>query len=149
MESRTAPSFELISAAGESVSLTEVLNSGRYAVVFFYPKDDTPGCTAQACGFRDEYTAFAEAGAEVIGISMDAQASHQAFAEKHQLPFTLLSDPGGIVAQSFGVKKTMGLIPGRETFVIAPSGEIIHRFSSQFNPRRHIKEALKILRPLN
>ena len=146
MQTKPAPPFALPSPTGEIVRLSDILATGRHAVVYFYPKDDTPGCTAEACSFRDEYTAFQDAGAEVIGISMDDAASHQAFAAKHNLPFTLLSDADGSVARAYGVKKTLGLIPGRETFIISPTGQILHRFSSQFNPKRHIREALECLR---
>jgi peroxiredoxin Q/BCP len=118
---------------------------GRRLVLFFYPKDRTAGCTAEACSFRDEYQAFVDAGAEVVGVSSDDGASHAGFAQRHGLPFRLLSDPGEIARKAFGIPKTLGLFPGRATFVIDADGTILHAFNSQFEPLRHVREALKIL----
>src|ERR1700733_2304312 len=112
-----APDFTLPSAGGESVTLSQ-LRADKTVVVFFYPKDDTPGCTVEACSFRDSYEAFVEAGAVVVGISSDTVESHDRFASKHRLPMTLLSDAGGNVRALYGVKSTLGLWPGRATFVI-------------------------------
>jgi thioredoxin-dependent peroxiredoxin len=114
-------------------------------VVYFYPKDDTPGCTKASCAFRDQFTAFSDAGAEVIGISSDSVASHKAFADKFRLPFRLLSDPGGKVRAAFGVPSTFGLLPGRVTYVIDKQGVIRHAFNSQLNPLQHVDEALAVL----
>jgi peroxiredoxin Q/BCP len=119
---------------------------GRRLVLFFYPKDRTAGCTAEACSFRDEYQAFVDAGAEVVGVSSDDGASHAGFAQRHGLPFRLLSDPGEIARKAFGIPKTLGLFPGRATFVIDADGTILLAFNSQFEPLRHVREALKILR---
>jgi peroxiredoxin Q/BCP len=119
---------------------------GQRLVLFFYPKDDTPGCTAQACSFRDDYQAFVEAGAEVIGVSSDGGASHDAFAGRHRLPFRLLSDPGEAVRKAFGIPKTLGILPGRATFVIDRDGTILHAFNSQFAPTKHVEQALSALR---
>jgi len=119
---------------------------GKRLVLFFYPKDDTPGCTAEACSFRDEYQAFVDAGAEVIGVSSDDGASHAAFAGRHRLPFPLLSDPGEIARNAFGIPRTLGLLPGRATFVIDADGTVLHAFNSQFAPTKHVAEALTILR---
>jgi peroxiredoxin Q/BCP len=142
-----APDFSLPSAKGESVALSSLL--GRKPVVlFFYPKDDTPGCTMEACAFRDRYEAFAEAGAEVIGISADSAQSHQSFATKHRLPMTLLSDADGKVRALYGVRKTFGLIDGRATFVIDTKGVVRHVFVSQFRFKRHVDEALAVVREL-
>jgi thioredoxin-dependent peroxiredoxin len=118
---------------------------GRPVVLFFYPKDDTAGCTAEACSFRDGYDAFVRAGAEVVGVSSDDGDSHDAFARKYRLPFRLLSDPGGAARKAFGIKKTLGLLPGRATFVIGRDGTILHAFDSQFEPLRHVREALQAL----
>jgi peroxiredoxin Q/BCP len=118
---------------------------GRRLVLFFYPKDETAGCTAEACSFRDEYQGFVEAGAEVAGVSADDGASHERFAGRHSLPFRLLSDPGEVARRAFGIPKTFGLFPGRATFVIDADGTILHAFNSQFEPLRHVREALKIL----
>lgn len=108
---------------------------GRPVVVYFYPKDDTPGCTAEACAFRDQYQDFTQAGAEVIGISSDGPESHAHFAGKHRLPFVLLSDQGGAVRKAYGVSAMLGLLPGRVTFVLDKSGTIRHMFSSQLRAR--------------
>src|ERR1019366_7387770 len=103
-----APNFTLPRANGETFTLADVL--GRRAVVlFFYPKDDTPGCTVEACTFRDNYEAFVEAGADVVGVSSDSGASHDGFASKHRLPMTLLTDADGKVRARYGVKATLGL----------------------------------------
>jgi peroxiredoxin Q/BCP len=107
-----APNFTLRSQSGANVSLEDFL--GRSPVVlFFYPKDDTPGCTKQACAFRDDYGQFGAVDAEVLGISSDSVGSHKSFAENNGLPFVLLSDEGGRVRQLYGVTKTLGLMPGR------------------------------------
>jgi thioredoxin-dependent peroxiredoxin len=119
---------------------------GKKLVLFFYPKDDTPGCTAQACSFRDEYRAFVDADVQVAGVSSDDGASHDAFAGKHNLPFRLLSDPDESARRAFGIPKTLGLFPGRATFVIDADGTILHAFNSQFAPAKHVREALTILR---
>ena len=139
-----APDFELPDQQGTPVRLSQF--RGKTAVVvYFYPKDDTSGCTAEACGFRDDFEKFREAGAEVIGISDDSTQSHGKFVSKYKLPFTLLSDSGGKVRKLFGVKKTFGIIPGRVTFVIDRAGVIRHTFDSQSQPVRHVDEALKAL----
>jgi thioredoxin-dependent peroxiredoxin len=114
-------------------------------VVYFYPKDETAGCIAEACRFRDDFEKFSDAGAVVIGISDDSTESHERFASRHRLPFTLLSDTGGGVRKLYGVKKTLGVIPGRVTFVIDRDGMVRHTFSSQSNPGRHVDEALAAL----
>lgn len=142
-----APDFELPDAAGKRVRLSDFAGK-RPVVLYFYPKDGTPGCTAEACAFRDSFEAFREAGAEVIGISSDSEESHKRFAEKHRLPFTLLSDRGAQVRKAYGVPPTMGLLPGRVTYVIDPKGVVRHVFDSQFNPKKHVAEALKILKEL-
>lgn len=120
----------------------------RALVLYFYPKDETPGCTAQACAFRDQYQDFVDAGADVVGVSGDGGASHDSFKQHHRLPFTLLSDPGGAGAKAFGVKKTFGLLPGRVTFVIDKGGVVRLRFDSQLQARRHIAEALAVVKQL-
>jgi thioredoxin-dependent peroxiredoxin len=141
------PEVNLQSQTGETVNL-KTFNGNKCVVLYFYPKDDTPGCTKESCSFRDSYTAFQEAGAEVIGISADDVASHKAFAAKHNLPFTLLSDTGNILRKSFGIGATMGLIPGRVTYVIDKSGVVRHIFNSQFNFQGHIDESLKVVQGL-
>lgn len=142
-----APNVTFSRADGSSVTLKEFLGQ-RTVVLYFYPKDDTAGCTAEACSFRDAYEDFKAAGAEVIGVSADDGASHEAFKAKHRLPFTLLTDPGGAAAKAFGVKKTFGLIAGRVTFVIDRAGVIQHRFDSQVRVNKHVEEALQIVKLL-
>lgn len=140
-----APDFTLHKANGEPVNLSDF--RGRAEVVlFFYPKDNTPGCTAEACSFRDNYDVFRDAGAEVIGISSDPADSHERFASRFRLPFLLLSDEEGVVRQRYGVSKTFGLFPGRCTYVIDRDGIIRHIFSSQFLPTKHVTEALSALK---
>jgi peroxiredoxin Q/BCP len=140
-----APDFTLpTQKTGEYFHLYDMI--GKSAIVlYFYPKDDTPGCTAEACSFRDSYEAFQEAGAEVIGISSDSEKSHQRFANKYNLPFILLSDLGGVVRKFYGVPATFGLLPGRVTYVIDKEGIVRHIFSSQFAPEQHIVEAIRAL----
>lgn len=140
-----APEFELKNANGDLIRLAD-FRGEKSVVVYFYPKDDTPGCTAQACSFRDSYDDFVDAGAEVIGISSDGSGSHQGFAGKHNLQFILLSDPDGSVRKAYGAYDLFGMIPGRVTFVIDKDGKIIHKFDSQLSPTKHIKESLDKLR---
>src|SRR4051795_2801295 len=116
-----APDFTLPKQDGSSVRLKDLLGKGA-VVLYFYPKDDTPGCTVEACSFRDAYEDFKEAGAEVVGISSDSAAAHRAFADKHRLPFLLVADEGGKVRKLYGVPSTFGLFPGRVTYVIDAGG---------------------------
>ena len=143
-----APEFTLPASGGKSVSLSELTKAQKAVVVFFYPHDDTPGCTVEACGFRDSYDAFAEAGAAVVGISSDSVASHDRFASKHRLPMTLLSDADGKVRSAYGVKSTLGLMPGRATFVLDASGVVRHVFVSQLRAGKHVEEALSVVKKL-
>ena len=142
-----APDFTLPSQAGEPVRLYDRLGE-RVVVLYFYPKDDTRGCTAEACGFRDSYEAFADAGAEVIGVSSDSVGKHASFAGKYELPFTLLSDQGGRVRKSYGVPATLGVLPGRVTYVIDRDGTVRHTFNSMTNIGQHISDALNTVREL-
>ena len=142
-----APGFRLQTSTGEYISL-EDFHGKKNVVVYFYPKDFTKGCTAEACEFRDSYEEFKNLGAEVIGISNDDQKSHDAFAAQHKLPFILLSDLDGSVRKSYGVKKTFGLVPGRVSFVIDKSGIVRHVFSSQSRATAHVGEALAVLKSL-
>jgi peroxiredoxin Q/BCP len=137
----SAPDFELPDQDGSLVRLSRYFGA-RAVVIFFYPKDDTSGCTIEACRFRDDFFRFQAAGAEVLGISDDSSESHRKFASKYNLPFRLLSDRGGRVRRLYGVKRTFGVIPGRVTFTIDQEGIIRHVFSSQSNPARHVEEAL-------
>ena len=142
-EGQPAPDFTLPSADGSEVTLSNL--RGKWVVVFFYPKDNTTGCTAEACAFRDSHEDFTDAGAVVIGISSDSVESHQRFAAKHNLPFTLLSDTGGKLRSAWGVGKTMGILPGRVTYVIDPEGVVRKVFSSQFRATAHQAEALQTI----
>lgn len=140
-----APDFTLPAQDGRQVSLSDY--RGRASVViYFYPKDFTAGCTAETMYFAEMYGKIREMGAEVLGISSDTQESHSGFAEKCGVGFTLLSDRGGNVRRLYGVKKTLGVMPGRVTFVVDREGVVRHVFSSQFEPRRHVEEAMEALR---
>jgi len=143
-----APDFTLPSQAGEEVRLSDRLGE-RAVVLYFYPKDETPGCTKEACAFRDSYEVFAEAGAEVIGVSSDSVDKHAAFAGHHSIPFTLLSDEGGQVRKSYGVPSTLGLLPGRVTYVIDRTGTVRHVFNSMTNIGRHVGDALDVVKQLS
>lgn len=132
---------------GNTFDVTEYLEK-KPLVIYFYPKDFTPGCTKEACSFRDRYEDFKELGAEVIGVSADSETSHKRFAKKYNLPFTLLSDQNGQLRKLFGVKKNLlGLIPGRETFIFDRDGKLVLRFNS-LNAEPHIRKALKTLKDL-
>jgi thioredoxin-dependent peroxiredoxin len=142
-----APEFALPDPSGRTVRLGDY--RGKKAVVlYFYPKDDTPGCTKEACSFRDQYQDFQDAGAEVIGVSSDSPESHDKFATKYRLPFTLLSDRGGAVRKQYGVPSTLGVLPGRVTYVIDRQGTVRHVFNSQLQAAQHVEEALKALRDI-
>lgn len=142
-----APDFELASSGGKLVRLSE-FKGRKNVVLFFYPKDDSPGCTVEACTFRDRFQDFADAGAELIGISSDSVESHASFAGKHRLPMTLLSDAGARVRRAFGVRATLGILPGRATFIVDKAGVVRHVFNSQLRVKRHVEESLEILRTL-
>jgi len=143
----TAPDFSLPDRTGNTVRLSDY--RGKKAVVlYFYPKDDTPGCTKEACSFRDQYEVFKDAGAEVIGISSDSAESHAKFASKYNLPFVLVADKGGAVRKQYGVPATLGLLPGRVTFVIDPQGVVRHVFNSQLQATKHVDEAAQALRAM-
>jgi peroxiredoxin Q/BCP len=139
-----APEFTLPAADGRSVSLAD-FRGKKVVVLFFYPKDETPGCTREACEFRDSFDRFAEAGAEVIGVSDDDVESHKKFAAHHRLPMTLLSDAGGRVRETFGVKALFGLIPDRVTFVIDREGVVRHTFAARLRFGKHVDEALEVV----
>ncbi len=142
-----APDFTLPNGSGEQISLKDFIGKSNI-VLYFYPADNTAGCTAEACAFRDSYEAFKDAGAEVIGVSSNSEASHQQFAAKNRLPFILLSDTKGEVRKRYGVPTTFGVIPGRVTYVIDRQGIVRHVFINQFQATRHIPEALKVLETL-
>jgi len=140
------PSFSLQDQNGQWFKSEEVIGK-QAAVIYFYPKDETPGCTKEACKFRDEFEIFTDLKARVIGISSDNVASHKKFAEKYHLPFTLLADVNKSVRQLFGVpKSTLGLLPGRVTYIINKKGVIIYIFDSQFKAEKHIEKAIEVLK---
>jgi thioredoxin-dependent peroxiredoxin len=142
-----APDFTLKTQDGTLLHLYDLL-ALKPVVLFFYPKDNTPGCTMEACAFRDRYTIFQDMGAEVIGISGDSVSSHQQFAIAHNLPFKLVSDKGDKVRSAFGVPSTLWVLPGRVTYILDQQGIIRQMFDSQLNFDGHIEEALKALRML-
>ena len=147
-EGKPAPDFELASDSGERVRLSSL--RGKPVVLYFYPRDDTPGCTAQACGIRDAYGEFERAGAVVLGVSPDTESSHVKFKSKYELPFTLLADAEHEVAENYGVwvekknygKTYMGI--ERSTFVIDAEGNVA-RVMRRVNPRTHADDVLAAL----
>jgi peroxiredoxin Q/BCP len=143
-----APDIRATTHQGEPFSLAQLATAGRTVVLFFYPRDNTAICTAEACAFRDAYEQFSEAGASVVGVSSDSAASHQQFAAKHRLPFALLSDDKGDIRAAFGVPKTWGIFPGRVTYVIDSRGIVRHIFNSQFTADRHVTQARDIVKQL-
>lgn len=142
------PSFTLNDQDGNIFNIDDIIGK-KNLVIYFYPKDDSPGCTKQACSFRDSFEDFQEAGAKVIGISSDNEKSHKKFAKKHNLPFTLLADSKKEVRKKFGVPTNLlGFIPGRVTYIIDKEGIVQGVFNSQINFDKHISEALKVLENL-
>lgn len=142
------PSFTLPDQDGKPFVLAEALGKGP-VVLFFYPKDDTAGCTQEVCSFRDASADFVSAGAVVAGISSDGTASHQQFASKHRLDYPLLSDAGGKLRKQVGVPRAMfGLVEGRVTYVLDREGVVRHCFDSMIGATKHVGEALRTLRTL-
>jgi peroxiredoxin Q/BCP len=142
-----APDFTLPSQSGEQVRLHDRIGE-RVVVLYFYPKDETSGCTAEACAFRDSHEVFSDAGAEVIGVSSDSADKHAAFADHHKLPFTLLSDAGGKVRRLYGVPSTLGFIPGRVTYVIDRDATVRHVYNSMTNIGGHVNDTLDVVKKL-
>ena len=140
-----APNFKLPSTDGSIFELNKIKKN---IILYFYPKDDTPGCTIEACGFRDKYDLFKILGAEVWGISNGSTQSHLEFANKNKLQYPLLCDQNNILRKQFGVPKTLGFIEGRVTYIINSQGTIIHIFEDLLNGPAHIKEAIKALKKL-
>jgi peroxiredoxin Q/BCP len=138
-----APDFTLPDAEGRTVALAELLARGP-VVLYFYPADETMGCTVEACAFRDASQAFAEKEAQIVGVSRDSPASHARFAAHHRLPFLLLSDESGAVHDWFGIGKVLA-IGDRVTFVIDRAGVVRHRFTSKLRWRAHVTTALAAL----
>ena len=142
-----APDFALPSQTSEKITLSSFLGK-KNVILYFYPRDESPGCTREACAFRDSYELFKDLGAEVIGVNSGDIESHAAFAKHHSLQFILLSDKGDKVRKLYGVPSTLRLIKGRVTYVIDKEGIVRHIFNSQNQPEKHIEEAMKILRIL-
>lgn len=142
-----APDLTLPDQHGEERRLSELWAKGPI-VLYFYPADETPGCTAEACAFRDAYQSFTDAGAEVVGVSKNGTRSHASFAQNHRLPFVLLSDREGTARKSYNVKRTLGFIEGRVTYVIDQAGVIRLAYNSQIRPTAHIGEALDVVKRL-
>ena len=140
----SAPDFSLSSSDGSMFTLSKVLGK-KAIVIFFYPKDFSPGCTTEVCTFRDSFEIFKAAGADVIGVSSDSVESHQKFIKEHNLPFSLLSDPTKAVRKLYRIRNSGGVIPGRITFVLDKKGIIRFAFSSQFDAARHVEEAKKVV----
>ena len=140
------PEFSLPDQYGRTFNVSSVLGM-KNIVIYFYPKDDSPGCTKEACSFRDQYEIFKEFDAEIIGISSDDVENHKKFADKYHLPYTLLSDGKNEVHRLFGVPSNLlGLIPGRVTYVVNKEGIVIHIFNSQKDAEKHIEESIKALK---
>ena len=136
-----APDFSGTTQDGSTVHLSELLKN-RVIVLFFYPKNGTRFCTKEACLFRDSYQKFVDAGATVVGVSSDSAESHQHFAHQHDLPFPLISDADGSLRKAFGVPRTLGLFPGRVTYVIDKTGIVRLIFSAQLATEEHVRQAL-------
>ncbi|MEI6695656.1 MAG: peroxiredoxin [Bacteroidota bacterium] len=142
------PKFSLKDQNGNLFSIDTVLGK-KNLVLYFYPKDDSPGCTKEACYFRDQFEVFNEADAVIIGISGQSVESHKKFAEKYRLSYTLLSDEENKIRMLFGVPTNLfGLLPGRVTYIIDKTGKVVFVFDSQTQAKRHVDEALNILKGL-
>ena len=123
--------------------ITEEDINGKWSVIFFYPKDESPGCTLQSCSFRDKYEEFNNLGVQIFGVSSDSVSSHKKFKEKHNLQYSLLSDKGGILAERLKLKKNLGFLPARVTLIVDPKGIIIYVHTSQLGVTGHVRKALK------
>lgn len=140
------PAFTALTDEEQEVQLGGEFTLGKSLVIYFYPKDDTPGCTKEACAFRDSFADFEAIGATVYGVSGDSPASHRKFREKYRLPYRLLSDPHKELRKLFGVPTNLlGLIPGRVTYIINSNGVVTHIYNSQGQAEKHITEALSAL----
>jgi peroxiredoxin Q/BCP len=142
-----APDFTLPSQMGDNVTLSEFIGK-KNIVLYFYPKDESPGCTKEACSFRDSYEELTRLGAEVLGVSGQSVESHKSFATHYGLPFILLSDEDNTVRKLYGVPSTMGIIPGRVTYIIDKKGVVRSIFSSQTQAAKHVQEATDALKQI-
>lgn len=142
------PEFALMDQFGNLFDIKSVLGK-KNLVIYFYPKDDSPGCTKEACSFRDQFEVFRDADALIIGISSQSVESHKKFSEKYRLNYTLLSDNSDNIRKLFGVPTNfLGLIPGRVTYIVNKEGRVVYIFNSQLKAEQHVEEALKILKDL-
>ena len=142
------PSFKLPDQNGNLFDIGTVLGK-KNLVVYFYPKDDSPGCTKEACYFRDQYEVFNQAGALIIGISGQSVESHKKFSDKYRLSYTLLSDTGNKVRKLLGVPTNFfGILPGRVSYIVDKSGTVVHVFNSETQATKHVDEALRILKEI-
>ena len=135
------PEFHLYDEKRELITREDI--NGKWSVIFFYPKDESPGCTLQSCSFRDKYEEFNNLGVQIFGVSSDSVSSHKRFKEKHNLQYSLLSDKGGILAECLKLKKNLGFLPARVTLIINPEGIIIYTHTSQLGVTGHVRKALK------
>lgn len=143
-EGEQIPHFALPDQEGNIRTAEEF--RGKPLILFFYPRDETPGCVREACSFRDNYEKFLRSGVHVVGVSSDSKRSHKKFSEKYNLPFLLLSDKNNTLKKAIGVSSAfLGLIPGRETFVFDREGILRFRFKSQYRPRKHVTEVLEVI----
>ena len=122
--------------------ITEENLNGKWSVIFFYPKDESPGCTLQSCSFRDKYEEFNNLGVQIFGVSSDSVSSHKKFKKKHNLQYSLLSDKGGVLAESLRLKKNLGFLPARVTLIVNPEGIIVYAHTSQLGVTGHVRKAL-------
>ena len=143
----SAPNFSALDYRGETVSLGSFAGN-KVVVLYFYPKDDTPGCTTEAIGFRDKLAQFAAAGAEVIGVSDDSADFHKAFAKKYKLPFRLLTDTNGALRERYGVRNAFLFFPGRVTFVIDKQGKVAYIYDSMRDAQGHVDKTLAVVQQL-
>ena len=137
------PAINLKDENGVEVNINAIKKT---LIIYFYPKDETPGCIKEACKFRDEFESFLDLGVPIFGISGDDSASHKKFKEKYHLPFTLLADTNNEVRKKFGVPKSLLFLPGRVTYIVNKKGIVIYMFNSQFKAEQHIENALEFLR---
>lgn len=139
-----APEFKAVDQNGQEVRLADFLGK-KNVVLFFYPKDETPGCTAEVCSFRDHYEQFSNLDTVIIGVNQASVATHKSFAERHALNFSILHDEGNAIRKAYRVPNTLFILPGRVTYVIDKQGKIAAAINDMFNAERHIKETLAFL----
>ena len=134
------PEFNLYDEKRKYITEEDII--GKWSVIFFYPKDESPGCTLQSCSFRDKYEEFNNLGVQIFGVSSDSVSSHKRFKKRHNLQYSLLSDKGGLLAVSLRRKKNFGFLPARVTLIVNPEGIIIYAHTSQLGVTGHVRKAL-------